>query len=67
MIEDPDLLDALFGIVEMFCVLLLLSAAYLRTLKPVLPAKYSAESDRQPGVPGSILPRPIWRRSNGIF
>jgi len=58
---------AVFGVGELFCVLLLLLAAYACTLKPVLFGKHSAESFRQPDVPGSIFPRPVWTRSSGIF
>ena len=45
MIEDLDLLATLFGIGQIFSVLLLLFGAYLSTLKPVLTGKHSDEDE----------------------
>jgi hypothetical protein len=67
MIDYPDLLDALVGTAQLVCLLLLLFGAYLSTLKPELLAGRSAEEERQPGSPTQGIPRPIWRRSNGIL
>jgi hypothetical protein len=44
MIEDPDLLNTLFGIGQIFSVLLLLFGVYLSTLQPVLTVKRSDEN-----------------------
>jgi hypothetical protein len=46
MIEDPDLLDTLLAIGQLFSVLLLLFGAYLSTLEPVLTVKRSDESEQ---------------------
>jgi hypothetical protein len=43
MIDDPDLLDTLFGIGQMFSLLLLLFGVYLCTLKAAFTALRSDE------------------------
>lgn len=46
MIEDPDLLDTLLDIGQLFSVLLLLFGAYLSTLEPAFTVKRSDESEQ---------------------
>jgi hypothetical protein len=47
MIEDPELLNTLIGIGQIFSLLLLLLGVYLSTLAPVLTAKRSDEDDQE--------------------
>jgi hypothetical protein len=47
MIEYQELLDTLFGIGQLFSLLLLLFGMYLSTLAPVLTAKRSDEDEQE--------------------
>lgn len=48
MTEAPDLLNTLFGIGQIFSVLLLLFGVYLSTLEAVLTVKCSRKNEQQP-------------------
>jgi hypothetical protein len=56
MIEDPDLLDAIFAAGQLFSLLLLLFGAYLSTLEPVLGGERCEEGGQDDKNADSLTP-----------